>query len=155
MIPIRNVKVLEQYKCRAEKWIIYIYTYKTYTYITIYKKYDAKNKTTQIFYRVQDPTLKGQTRCVCVCIHDGWFNLATASPAQSQSDWTLGLGEPAHLSHIEQSVCTGSTSCLPAHSKGFSQMARTPVSISNLCHEPVFQRHHPGSFVWRSPRNAT
>jgi hypothetical protein len=40
---------------------------------------------------------------VGVCVDDGWFE----QPYLSESDWTLGLCEAAHLLHIELSVCTG------------------------------------------------
>ena len=42
--------------------------------------------------------------CVCVCVEDGWFKQPHRWP---ESDWTLRLGEAAHLLHIEQSVRTG------------------------------------------------
>ena len=38
-----------------------------------------------------------------------------ASPGWSQADWTLGLGDAAHLHTIEQSVSTGYSSHLHTH----------------------------------------
>ena len=37
-----------------------------------------------------------------VCMDDGWFK----QPNVTESDWTMGLGEAAHLLHNEESVRT-------------------------------------------------
>ena len=44
---------------------------------------------------------------VCECV---W--LMVGLPGLSKTEWTLGLGEAAHLLHIVHSICTGNSSHL-------------------------------------------
>ena len=58
-------------------------------------------------------------------------------PHLAKSDWTLALGEAAHLLHIEQSVCNRLTSHLHSHSGELLDGSGAPWS--NLCNKHDLQ----------------
>ena len=52
---------------------------------------------THVETKVVDALLKTTVACVRVCVRACVCALRPASPGLTQTDWTLGLGEAAHL----------------------------------------------------------